>query len=248
MANGLTYRVLLAFFPFIVFLMALLGFLQLDESLLLDRLYGMLPDDIYATVSRFLAEVHPIRSHGVLSFSLIFMVYAVANGFRTVITCINRAYGCDERDRGIIKKISVSIALMLIFTFSLLVMLVILIFGGMVWEFLCPLLPDAWEALYKLASALVSLLILMLATMFIYKLACVKKLSFTDVLPGAGVTVLLWVIFSAGFSFFIANFTNYSRIYGSIAGLFILILWLDIVSLILLLGNQINAMLKTKTM
>jgi membrane protein len=242
MANGLTYRVLLAFFPFLVFLMSLLGFMNLDNSAALDGMYGMLPEDIYNLVTLFLAEVLPHRSTGLLSFSLLFTVYAVANGFRIVIFCINKSYNNTDR-RGFVKKALISVLLMLIFAFALVVMLVLLIFGGNVWTLLKPYLPDAWESMYLLVSTVMSFSVLLVVTMLIYKLACACKQRLMDVLPGAGVTVLLWAATSGLFGFFVSNFTNYSRLYGSIAGVFILILWLDIISLILLLGNQLNAML-----
>jgi membrane protein len=245
MANGLTYRVLLAFFPFLIFLMSLLGFMQLDDSAVLDSLYRMLPEDIYKVISGFLKDVNPTRNHGLLSFSLVFTVYATANGFRAVIFCINKAYDYRE-ERSILKTIGISVTLMFIFTLALLIMLFLLIFGGFIWELARPLLPDTVETLYLYITMITLLIILVAVTMLIYKLACVRKLRFMNVLPGAVVTVMLWVLFSRVFGYFVSNFTNYSLWYGSIASIFILILWLDIISLILLLGNQINSMLVPK--
>jgi membrane protein len=245
MANGLTYRVLLAFFPFLIFLMSLLGFLNLDDGAVINRMYAMLPEDIYSTISHFLAEVSPYRSTGLLSFSLIFMLYAIANSFRMATHCINKAYGIHD-DRSMLAKIGISVVLMLIFTFALILMLVMLIFDETVWSHLQAVIPHMWSAFNTTTAAIGSLAVLLIVTMLIYKLACVRKLKLLQVLPGAAATVALWVAASWGFSFFISNFTNYSRIYGSIAGLFILILWLDIITLVLLTGNQINAMLLTR--
>lgn len=242
LSGGLTYRMLLAFFPFIVFFMSLLGFVNLDDSVMLERLYGVLPEAVNSLIGRFIAEVYHTRSKGLLSTSLFFSVYNTTNGFRAVIRSINKAY--DYKDnRNIVKATGLSFILMLMFTISIIVMLVLLIFGDYIFDWLRPSMPDTVELLYAMLSALASMVVLALATMMIYKLASARKVSMMNVLPGAVFTVLLWVVSSKLFSYFITHYSQYSVLYGSIAGVFILILWLNLISLILLVGNEINSML-----
>ncbi len=224
LANGLTYRVLLAFFPFIVFLMTFLGFLELDDSDLINRLYGVLPPDIFNLINRFLKEVFHTQNHGLLSTSLFFTVFNAANGFREAMRCLNHAYGLED-ERNIIKKVGISLLLMLTFSASIASMLILLIFSGNIWKILGHHLPAEMELLYRMVSTSFSMVALTLGTMFIYKLACVKRLKLKSVFPGACVTVLLWLVSSKGFNFFIANYSNYSVLYGSIAGVFVLIFW-----------------------
>jgi membrane protein len=245
LSNGLTLRVLMAFFPFILFLMSLLGFLELDNTELLNRLYGVLPPDIYNLIDRFINEVFKTQNTGLLSTSLFFTVFNTANGFLTVMNSLNKAYELKD-NRHIIKKVGVSLLLMLTFSLSLVLMLILLIFSNSIHSFLDPHLTPNMQVLYRLINGLVSLIVLTLAVMAIYKLACVKCQKLMDVVPGAIVTVLLWVLCSKAFSFFIANYGNYSVLYGSIAGVFILILWLNLISFVLLIGNEINSMLVIK--
>ena len=239
---GLTYRILLAFFPFLIFLMSLLGFTDLDTSAILAPIYYVLPGDVAALVSDFFEQLEQTRSRGLLSASLFFSVYNSANGFRAIIRSANSAF--DTRDRrGIVKQVTLSLAMTLLFAVAVLVMLTLLVLGRHIWDIF---IHDDFEVLFMPLSTAGALVVMAFITMLIYKLANAKKLRLWQVLPGAVFTVIAWAIASGIFGFAITNFTQYPAIYGSIAGVFILILWLNLISLILLIGNEINALLVTE--
>jgi membrane protein len=239
-ASGLTLSVLLAFFPFLVFLMALMGYLNLNVDAILDGLYAVLPgDDISTLVSYVLIPISNTRSAGLLSFTLIVCVYYIANGFRAVISYTNMAYDVPEQ-RGFLAKIGLSFTLMLLFSAALIIMLGLLVFGKQLWSFLFPFGSDLF---FTIISAVTALMILFIFISYIYKSACAKPIPLKFILPGAAFTVFLWVIVSAAFGFIMQNFTQFPAIYGSIAGVFILVLWLNSVSIVLLVGGEINALL-----
>jgi membrane protein len=237
---GLTFRVLLAFFPFLVFLMSLVGFLNLDESTIVRHIYTVLPGEIADLVAGFLYELGQAQSRGLLSASLFFSVYNTTNGFRAIIRCANRAYGVHD-PRGLVRRVGLSLVLMLLFTFSILLMVGALIFGGEIWAWLFPYAPGIVFHGVRTGG---SLAVLIFITMLIYKLSCAVRLRLRQVLPGAAVTVVGWFVVSGLFSFFVTNFTQYPAVYGSIAGVFILILWLNLICVILLIGNEANALLR----
>jgi membrane protein len=236
---GLTYRVLLAFFPFLIFLMAWVGFLQLDESVITRHIHEIFPPDVAELVKGFIYDLSGVKSRGLLSTGLFFAVYNTTNGFRAVIRCTNRAYGIDD-PRGLVRRVGLSFLMMVLFTFSILFMAGALIFGAEIWAWL---LPNAPTVLFNVVRIVGSLAVLIFITMLIYKLSCAVHLRLRQVLPGAALTVTGWVSASAVFGFFITNFTQYPAVYGSIAGVFILILWLNLICVILLVGNEINALL-----
>lgn len=215
-AAALTFRVLLAFFPFLVFLMALMGFMDLDVEVVLEGLYHVLPDEVSGLVAGFVTEITGTRSAGVLSAALFFSIYNTVNGFRAVVRTT------DERERGFLSQVGISFALMLLFSAALIIMMGLLVFGfGLV----------GW------AGALV---VLFIFTSFIYRLARAGK---ERVFVGAAFTVFAWVAASAVFGFVTSNFSQLPAIYGSIAGVFILCLWLNAVAVILLVGSEINSLL-----
>ena len=239
-AAGLAYRVLLAFFPFLIFLISLFSTLDVDESAILEGLFFVLPGDIAGLVYDFIYELGGARSIGLMSTALFFSVYNTSNGFRAIVRIINRAYGVRNR-RGLIAQVVISFLLMLLFSAALIIMLGLLVFGRQIWGFF---FPGGNELLFAFASGGGAMVVLVLVTMVIYRLACATSLPIKHILPGAAFTVIAWVVISSGFGFVISNFTQYSVIYGSIAGVFILILWLNIVSIVLLVGNEANAVLR----
>jgi len=239
-AAGLTYRVILAFFPFLVFLMSLVGTLDLDESAALEGLFFVLPGDIAALVANFLYELGDTASAGIMSTALFFSVYNSSNGFRAIIRISNHAYGIEDR-RSFPAQVGLSFLLMLLFSVALLLMLGLLVFGRQILGFF---FPYGTELFFAISSGALALLILISIMVIIYKIACATPMPPRHILPGAIFAVLAWVIISAGFGFVISNFTQYSAIYGSIAGVFILMLWLNIVCIVLLIGNEMNAVLR----
>ena len=241
-AAGLTYRVLLAFFPFLIFLMSLLGFTELSASAIVYPIYDVLPLDVAILVEDFLHGLEQTRSRGLLSTSLFFAVYNSANGFRAILRSAHAAYNSPVQ-RGMVKQVLLSVALMLLFALSLLVMLVMLVLGRHIWDIF---IPDDFEVLFVPLSTAAALVVMAFATTLIYKLASPTKLRFKQVLPGAISTVFAWGVSSAVFGFVIPNFTQYPAVYGSIAGVFILMLWLNLISVILLIGNELNALLVTE--
>jgi len=241
-SNELAYKILLSFFPFMLFLVSLLGFLNLEDSHLMERMYGALPGEISGTVSRFMEELRERRSAGLLSAGLLMSVYSASNGFRAVMSGVNKAHGYRD-ERGWIKKTALCAALMLIFTCSIVVMLVLWIFSDAIVEATRAFLPFSVSVAAQWVSAIVAWVVLVGATAWIYHLACSKGGNGWRVLPGACATVTLWAISSEVLALFFMQYSNIPLIYGSIAGMFMLVVWLNLVAFFLLLGNAINALI-----
>jgi membrane protein len=74
----------------------------------------------------------------------------------------------------------------------------------------------------------------------VYKFAPAKKLVWKEVIAGSIFSTVGWVLVSFVFSFYIDNFNNYSRFYGSLGAVFILMTWLFLISIIFILGVEIN--------
>jgi len=236
----LTYRVLLAFFPFVIFLMAAVGFFELDEAAFMQHVPNIFPEDVADLIQSFVADLGVSQSRGLLSTGLFFAVYNTTNGFRAVIRCVNRAYGVID-PRNFAYRVLLSFVLMLMFTFSLLFMVGVLVFGAEIWHFF---FPEAPMMLFNLVRIIGGLAVLTFVTTLIYRLSIAQKMRLREILPGAALTVTAWVVASTIFGFVIIRFTQYPAIYGSIAGVFILVLWLNLICIILLIGNEFNAGLK----
>jgi membrane protein len=244
MAGYLTYKLLMAFFPFLLFLMSLMAFLNLDGSYWMRTLTSIMPGEAGVMVSTFFEEVISKRNAGVLSFSLLISLYNASSGFGVVIRCVNQTYGFKNCRNFLLNQL-ISISLCLMFMLSLAAMLVLMIFNDRIFSFLHKFLPiDAnIGLLISAAGFIIAISVLIITLMLVYKFANCAHVSLKHVMPGALATVASWIITSKLFSVYVNNFSNYANAYGSIAGVFILIMWLNIVSTTLLVGSELNSML-----
>ena len=115
-ANALTYRLLLAMFPFIIFLMTLFGFLDLEVGGYIKRIAVAMPSDVREILFVFLEEVVYSKNVSLLSISLLLSVFSASSGFNYLIKGINKAFDIED-ERNFIKKIVISILLVFLFSF-----------------------------------------------------------------------------------------------------------------------------------
>ncbi len=246
-ANELTYKLLLALFPFIIFLMTLLGFLNIDGNLFIKQMSEYLPKEIMGIIEVFVVEVINTRNISLLSISLLFSIIAASSGFDSVIRGINQCYGCKET-RNFFHVKMLSIVMVFIFTASVIVSLILIIIDTHFMSNINPtLFPKLTSTFFGILWLAVSVVVLLLTVMIIYRLSGCKKIKFKALLPGALFTVIIWLIASKGFNIYIENFSQFSKVYGSLGSIVILMFWLNIISIVLLLGSEINALLDTET-
>ena len=228
LATTLTYRLIFALFPFLIFLISLAGYINIaghfniEPGHLMAEVSDALPQGIAEIVNDVINEVVDTRNPAILSGSLLLSLFTVANGFRAIMRGINRVYGQKDR-RHIVKQWAIAGLLVLILTAAIIVSF-LTIFGAL--------------------SILLPLGILIFAVILIYRFASSQKHRLRSLLPGALLTVVVWAASTAAFNIYINNFSNLSLVYGSIASVFITMLWLNIISITILLGAQLNAKLK----
>ena len=87
---------------------------------------------------------------------------------------------------------------------------------------------------------LVAVVVLIVAILY-YATPNVKQPRFRWISTGAAVAILVWVVASAAFGFYVANFSSYNKTYGTLAGVIVFLLWLWITNLALLFGAEVDA-------
>jgi membrane protein len=92
---------------------------------------------------------------------------------------------------------------------------------------------------------LIGLFVLMLAILY-YASPNAKMRGFKFITPGSLVALVIWVLASAAFAFYVANFSSYNKTYGTLAGLIVLLVWMWITNLAILFGHQLNAPRRAK--
>lgn len=244
-ANALTYKILISMFPLIIFIMTLMGFLNIGIDKYILDISKSLPGPIKDILLIFLKEVIQTKRISLLSISFLVSIYSASTGFNSIINGINKAYQQIEEMPFIRRRIS---SIILVFIFSLLISLSLVLFVFIDYIKYIIIKYTSLEFIpYFLDSLFLYIFIVCVLTIMvlvIYKISISKKVTIPEILPGALITVISWLILSKGFNIYINNFSRYSKIYGSIGGVFVLVIWINMISLILLIGGQINSIFK----
>ncbi|MFR5402705.1 MAG: YihY/virulence factor BrkB family protein, partial [Clostridium sp.] len=97
--------------------------------------------------------------------------------------------------------------------------------------------------LWNLLRYSIVIVVMIIIFAAIYRYTPSKRTDWSEAIPGAVFVTLGWITVSLAFSFYVNNFANYSRIYGSLATIFVLMTWLYISSIIIIIGGEINSVL-----
>ncbi len=243
-ANALTYRLLLAIFPFIIFLMSLLGFFDFEVDDYIKRIAVSMPVDVRKILFVFLEEVVYSRNVSLLSISLLLSVFSASSGFNYLIKGINKAFDIED-ERNFIKKRAISILLVFVFSILITASLILFIFCDAIEEVLIDFIGtgDIIKYVFGMTGYIINAVALFIILIVIFKISVCKKIKFRCLAPGTLIVVFGWLMMSKIFNIYVNNFSKISVIYGSLGGVFILLVWLNILSVLILAGNQINAML-----
>jgi len=248
LAAELSYKLIFALFPFLLFVISLVGLLHIRAEELLHRLTLILPNGVMDVLSTALSEARGGKNAtGVLSASLFVSIFSASSGFNAVIRGINKAYRVQETRKFWHVRL-VALLMVLVFALSIAASMLLLIFGDGLYAFLTDAFGESavLRIVFGTAGYLVMMLVLLFAVILIYKFSGARKVTVYDVFPGAFTTLLVWVAASKGFNVYVNHFSGHSRVYGSIAGVFLLMLWLNLIAAALLLGGEVNALLKNE--
>ncbi len=245
-AAAVSYQVFFSLFPFIIFLLALLGFLNLQPvfDFLLQQSKMVMPRSAFSMVQGIIKQVKSQASGGVMSFGVILALWSASSAVRMAMHALNVAY--DVEDRAAWKKIPLSILYTLILATLLIVAAGLMFMGPKLVEPIFQAiglgsLANLFLTIWTWARIPVAVLLLMLAVALIYWLFPNVRQPFRFITPGAIISVIVWILASLGFSFYVTNFSSYSKTYGALASVIVLLLYFFISAAILLLGAEINA-------
>ena len=244
MGAQLTYYLILSVFPFLIFFLSLLKYTPLADVGVLERLLAVLPGDTQKILFEIISGIMENGNIALLSFGAIGALWSSSKGILSIIKSVNRAYDLEE-DRPFLKLRVLAI----VFTIALYVVLIvafsILIFGEVLFNLV--FVSYTWPSLviWKILKVLIPLAFMGLMLSFLYKFSpSIKEgieVKFSETIPGSIFASLGIIIFSAIFAIYVNNFGNYSKAYGSIGGLIVLLIWLYAISIVIVLGAEVNA-------
>jgi len=249
-AAALTYYLLFALFPLMIFISSLLGVLDLNVTSITKALLPVMPDDVVYLLEAYLNHVSEASGHALLWFSLAFSVWFPFRAVRSLTNDVRRAYKLEKPERPVhyaIRQVIFTVAFLVIIMLTL----VLSVFGR---RFLSAV--SSWlqlEQILQLPAILLSIWqylrfvllgVLMFAVLaLLYTVAQDKRGPIKSLLPGVALSMVAWLAISVGFSVYVENFGNYSAIYGALGTVIVLLIWLYMTSFLLILGAEFNAAL-----
>ena len=240
-----SFFLLFSLFPFLIFLIALITYMpmvNLQNSI--HALAALIPANAYLILRDIVDQTLANRSVTLLSFGVLSALWSSASGVTSLIRGINRAYDQEETRRSW-KITAVSLYFTLELAIAIIFSLILIVFGKVLGTQLFRFLgfSDASLQVWNYVGYIIALITTILVFISLYYNTPNRRSKFREVIPGAVVASLGWVIVSIAFSYYIDNFGNYSKVYGSLGGIIALLMWLYVSSIIILMGAEINASL-----
>ena len=241
---ALAYRSLFAFFPFLALLVLLLGFFNLSDFFdwLTEQVHSVLQGQ-YAAVAEQVIKQSQYQAQSALPIIVIGLaIWSASSGVRTLTKALNAVNEVEESRPGW-KRYALSFFYALDLAIMIIVAGTLLLVGPRVVEWIVGIvgLDEVFVSLWAWLRLPVALVLLMHAVSIIYWAFPNVNQPYRLITPGAALAVIVWVIASLGFSFYLANFANYSVIYGSLGAAFALLLYFYISAAVLLFGAEVNA-------
>jgi membrane protein len=242
---ALAYYFVSALFPMIFFLMAVLGLFAQSHDLrssLLNYVARFMPGDAYGLVQKTLKEITNHSSGLKLIFGLALALWSGAGGVNSIMDALNRCYHVKD-SRAWWKQRLVSIALTATISALIIVALTIVLYGGDIANFvgahvgLSTVSVVAW----RIAQWPIALFFVVLSFALLYYWGPDTEQKWQWITPGSLIGVLTWIGASLLFRVYLHFFNSYSKSYGSLGAVIVLLLWLYISGVAILLGGEINS-------
>jgi membrane protein len=248
-AAALTYYGILAIFPAIIALVSILGLVGPSATQpLLDNVGKVAPGPAKDILTSAIQNLQKGRgSAGIMFFVGLAIALWSASGYvAAFMQASNAIYDVDE-GRPIWKTVPVRLGVTVVLVLLLAISAVAVVLTGGLAEQAGNVLGVGGAAVTAWDIAKWPVLLLIVSLMFAilyYASPNVKQAGFRWVSPGGIVAVVLWIVASAAFAFYVASFASYNKTYGALAGPVVFLVWLWISNIAILLGAELNAELE----
>jgi membrane protein len=246
-AAQLSYYFLLALFPALLFLTAVLGLIAGEDSEIRRNLFGylgaVLPASAYELVTEGVESAIEQSGGAKISLGILATLWAASNGMGAISQTLNVTYDVEET-RPFWKTRLTAILLTLALGVLIISALVLVLYGHDLAEWVAGIfgLGQVFEIGWKVIQWPIVLAFITLAFGLIYYFAPdIKEPEWKWITPGAIIGVVLWLIVSFGFKLYLSYFNSYSATYGTLGAVIILMLWFYFTGAAILLGGEINS-------
>lgn len=244
-ASSLAFNFLMAIFPALIFIFTLIPYIPIEnfQDEIFTLLQELLPHNAFEAAKSTIEDILKQQRGGLLSLGFALSLYYSTNGIIAMMNAFNYSYSSTET-RSEWKKRLISLGLVAILSTLVFAAVLLIIFSGTALNILVEygwLKGSLTVTLIQIGVWLIILLLLFFAYSFLYYYGPSKRMKYRFISAGSTLATILTIISSMGFAYFVNNFGQYNKLYGSIGTLMVVMLWLYIASLVLLIGFELNA-------
>jgi len=244
-ASAIAFSFFIAFFPAILFLFTLIPYIPINnfQNELFQLIQELLPESAFLTVEDTVSDIIMQPRGGLLSLGFLMALIFSTNGIASMMSAFDATIHSIERRSWLSQRLAA--ILLLIILSVLLTLAVALLTGGQIaigYLKEQDIIRDSFSVFFlNFGKWIVIIMLFFFAYSFLYYMAPAKKTKWRFISAGGSLATILSIIAVAGFSYYINNFSQYNKLYGSIGTLLIVLFLMYIMSLILLIGFELNA-------
>lgn len=240
-ASSMAFRFFMALFPTLIFLLTLLPYIPIDNFRveLLKILEDLLPTSGFQFIEDTVVTLVSDADGGLLSFGFLFAIFLATNGIDSMLLAFEDSFNTTF-NRNFFHKKMLSVVLLFILTLLLVIAIAAILFSVYLINFV--LEPGSIASILLLSGKWIIMAALcFFAISFIYYIGGNRKLHWRFFSAGSTLATLMVLLVSFGFGYYVDNFANYNKIYGSIGTIIVIMLWIYFNSYVLLVGFELNA-------
>jgi membrane protein len=249
-ASAISFSFFLALFPGLLFLFSLIAYIPVEGLDLAIRRTSqeLLPPSAFELLYTTIEDIVGRQQGGLLSFGFLLAFYFATTGLTTLSQSFNISLEVSE-SRGFLRHQFTVIGLTILLTLCLLSALLLILLGDFLLGEMnrLGLMPDGLLPLMvNLLLWVIILLLVYVGIGLLYYFApnAPKRHGFFAL--GSALATVLFIGSSLGFSYYVQHFGNYNRLYGSLATLIVLMLWIYVNAWVILIGFELNSALYVK--
>jgi membrane protein len=244
-ASAIAFSFFIALFPAVLFLFTLIPYIPVKDfqNELFQLIQDVLPKSTFDSVEDTLTDIIMRPRSGLLSLGFIMALIFSTNGLASMMTAFDATIHSINRRSWVSQRLA-AVGLLFILSVLLLTAIVLITGGQAAIDYLqrVGIIQDKFTIfLITFGKWVVIIMLLFFANSFLYYMAPAKKTQWRFFSAGSTLSTALFVLAFLGFSYYINNFSQYNKLYGSIGTLLIILFLMYLLSLILLIGFELNA-------
>lgn len=246
---AMAFNFFIAIFPGLLFFFTLIPYLKIEglKGIVMRTMAEFLPHETMMALEESIDDLVIKEHEGVLSIGIVLLLFFAANGLGAALASFNKRDSANFKERNYFKERLMGLLLTLSIIILVVLSVALLIGGGHLIDYLyfnqliegagaiMQLQITRWTAIFFIAYNIVSLVY------FFGVSTTTKKTYFTI---GGFYATILCMIVSLGFSYYINNFGQYNKLYGSIGTVIVVMLWLYFNSINLLIGFEVDTQIR----